>query len=104
MIEIEEYLDDRGNSPFAHWFHSLGSLTANRVRNVLSRMEAGNRSNIKSVGRGVFERRIDFGPGYRIYFGRVGPLLIMLLGGGAKDGQQQDIRLAQERWDEYRHR
>ena len=104
MIEIEEYLDDRGNSPFAQWFHSLGSLTANRVRNVLSRMEAGNRSNIKSVGRGVFERRIDFGPGYRIYFGRVGPLLIMLLGGGAKDGQQQDIRLAQERWDEYRHR
>ncbi len=102
MFVIEEYLDHRGNSTFAQWFHSLGSPTARKVRNVLSRMEAGNLSDVKALGRGVFERRIDFGPGYRIYFGRVGPLVIILLGGGAKDGQQQDIRQAQERWDDYK--
>ena len=73
-----------------------------RVWRVLYRMEMGNQSNAKSVGGGVFEYRIDFGPGYRIYFGRDGDALIILLGGGTKVRQQRDIEAAVALWREYR--
>ena len=62
----------------------------------------GNLSNAKSVGGGVVEYRIDFGPGYRIYFGREGDALIILLGGGTKARQQRDIEAAVALWREYR--
>jgi putative addiction module killer protein len=67
-------------------------------------MEQGNFSNAKGVGAGVFEYRMDFGPGYRIYFGRDGELLVILLGGGTKKRQNQDIQAAQERWADYKRR
>jgi len=67
-------------------------------------MEQGNRSNVKAVGEGVSEYRIDFGPGYRIYFGQEGGVLIVLLGGGTKKRQSADIRLAQEHWRDYKAR
>lgn len=70
----------------------------------LYRMEQGNVSNVKAVGQGVAEYRIDFGPGYRIYLGQEGTVLIILLGGGAKKGQNADIRLAQQRWRDYKAR
>ena len=70
----------------------------------LSRMEHGNLSNAKSVGGGVLEYRIDFGPGYRIYFGMDGEELIILLGEGTKKRQQRDIGTAIELWQEYRKR
>jgi putative addiction module killer protein len=57
-------------------------------------MSLGNLSNVKPVGEGVLEFRIDFGPGYRIYFGRDGSEVIFLLGGGSKKGQHQDIGTA----------
>ena len=68
----------------------------------LYRMEMGNLSNAKGVGGGVLEYRIDFGPGYRIYFGRDGDALIILLGGGTKARQQRDIEAAVALWREYR--
>ena len=68
------------------------------------RMEHGNFSNVKAVGAGVFEFRIDFGPGLRIYFGRDGDTLVILLGGGSKKRQQQDIAAAQQRWADYKQR
>lgn len=77
---------------------------AAKVTTALSRMERGNLSNVKAVGSGVFENRIDFGPGYRIYFGRDGVALIVLLGGGTKVRQQRDIEMAQNLWQEYRQR
>ena len=80
-IRVLEYLDPRGRSPFARWFDELSSDAAARVAAALYRLEAGNFSNVKGVGRGVLERRIDFGPGYRIYFGKDGETLIVLLGG-----------------------
>ena len=104
MIEIKEYIDDRGRSPFGRWFNGLDAGAAARVRASLARMEAGNLSNVRGVGRGVLERRINFGPGYRIYFGRDGDTLIVLLGGGTKARQQRDIERARELWQEYRHR
>ena len=67
-------------------------------------MEQGNLSSVKGVGEGIFERRIDFGPGYRIYFGRDGDALIILLGGGTKKRQQQDIAAARALWREYKRR
>ncbi len=91
MIEIREYLDDRGRSPFGRWFDSLDASAAVRVRTSLARMEAGNLSNIRGVGNGVLECRINVGPDYRVYFGRDGDTLIVLLGGGTKTRQQKDI-------------
>ncbi len=104
MIEIREYIDDRGRSPFGRWFDSLDARAATRVRTALARMEAGNLSNVKGVGSGVLEHRIHTGPGYRVYFGRDGDTLIVLLGGGTKARQQRDIEQARELWQEYRHR
>ncbi len=104
MIEIREYLDDRGRSPFGRWFDSLDASAAVRVRTFLARMEAGNLSNIRGVGNGVLECRINVGPGYRVYFGRDGDTLIVLLGGGTKTRQQRDIDDARQLWQEYRRR
>ena len=75
---------------------------AARVATALYRMEMGNLSNAKGVGGGVLEYRIDFGPGYRIYFGRDGDALIILLGGGKKGRQQRDIETAVALWREYK--
>ncbi|MDE0632511.1 MAG: hypothetical protein OXH73_13505 [Caldilineaceae bacterium] len=77
---------------------------AARVRTSLARMEAGNLSNVRGVGSGVSECRINVGPGYRVYFGRDGDTLIILLGGGTKARQQRDIEGARELWQEYRRR
>ncbi len=70
----------------------------------LVRMEQGNLSNSKGIGEGVFECRIDFGPGYRIYFGKDGDALVILLGGGTKKRQQNDIAKAKILWKEYKQR
>ena len=104
MVEISEYVDARGSSPFARWFDRLDVRAAAKVATALSRMEQGNLSNAKGVGAGVVEYRIDFGPGYRIYFGRDGEALIVLLGGGTKTRQQRDIETAAAVWREYRRR
>jgi putative addiction module killer protein len=67
-------------------------------------MSQGNFSNAKAVGFGVCEYRVNFGPGYRLYFGRDGERLVILLGGGAKKRQNQDIQLAIRRWEDYKRR
>jgi len=67
-------------------------------------LELGNFSNVKGVGAGVFEYRIDFGPGYRIYFGKDGEILAILLGGGTKKAQDRDIAAAPARWQDYKKR
>lgn len=70
----------------------------------LYRLEAGNFSNVKGVGAGVFETRIDFGPGYRVYFGKDGETLIVLLGGSSKKDQQRAISMAAAAWTTYKRR
>jgi putative addiction module killer protein len=104
MPTLREYLDDRGRSPFARWLDGLATPAALKVRTVLARLEAGNTSALKSVGGGVHEVRIDFGPGYRVYLGLDGAELIVLLGGSAKARQSAAIADAQERWIDYRRR
>ena len=73
-------------------------------KTTLLRLAAGNVSHVKSVGQGVSELKIDFGPGYRVYFGRDGLQLVILLGGGTKKRQQADIAEAQNRWSDYKRR
>ena len=104
MIESVEYIDANGRNPYARWFNRLNDQASAKVSEALLRMGQGNFSNAKSVGGGVFEYRIDFGPGYRIYFGREGDVLIILLGGGTKQRQQWDIHTAQTLWREYKRR
>ncbi len=104
MLEIEEYLDQFGNSPFATWQDSLNAQAAAKIATALYRMEQGNLSNTKSVGAGVHEYRIDYGPGYRLYFGKDGERLIILIGGGTKKRQSKDIDDAKARWNNYKQR
>ena len=98
MLLIREYVDDRGRSPFAEWFQGLDTRAAAKVTVALARIETGNLSNAKGVG--VLEYRIDWGPGYRVYYSRVGARLILLLGGGDKSSQDRDIREAKRHWQE----
>ena len=104
MIEIREYVGTEGRSPYGKWFDGLNARAAAKVATALVRMEQGNLSNAKGIGAGVSEYRIDFGPGYRIYFGKDGDMLIILLGGGTKKRQQKDIEVAKTLWREYKQR
>ncbi|CAH0339730.1 type II toxin-antitoxin system RelE/ParE family toxin [Rhizobium sp. CECT 9324] len=103
-MEILEFQEEEGRSPFAEWFCELDALAAAKVSTGLTRIALGNLSNVKGVGEGVLEYKIDFGPGYRIYFGRQGNQFVILLAGGTKKRQNADIRMAQRRWAEYRRR
>ena len=102
MIELLEYRDERGRSPFGRWLTRLDRYAAARIAIALERMAEGNFGDVKSVGEGVLERLITFGPGYRIYFGRDGETLIILLAGGDKSRQQRDIEDARTRWQRYK--
>jgi putative addiction module killer protein len=104
MITIREYIDSKGRNPYAKWFNRLNVPAGAGVVTVLVPMEQGNFSNARSVGEGVLENRIDFGPGYRIYFGRDGDQIVISLGGGTKKRQQKDIESAKILWREYKKR
>lgn len=104
MVEVREYLDRSGRSPFAVWSDRLNREAAVKVAAALARIQQGNFSNAKGVGAGVFEYRIDFGPGYRIYFGKDGDRLVILVGGGTKKRQHDDIATALARWHDYKQR
>ncbi len=101
-LDLREYLDPAGRSPFARWFERLESGTAARVASALYRLAAGNLAHVKSVGEGVLELRIDFGPGYRVDLGRRGARDVILLGGGTKSGQSRDVAAAKARWSSFR--
>ena len=104
MIKVEEYLTIDGESPFAQWFNGLEARVANKVNVYLTRVEQGNSSNLKPIKGALQELIIDWGPGYRVYVGKDGDKLIILLGGGTKKRQQKDIEHAQWLWDEYKQR
>jgi putative addiction module killer protein len=104
MTDIREYHDRAGRSPFREWFDKLNSEASRKVTTALYRVGLGNFSNAKSVGAGVYECRIHFGPGYRVYFGKEDDVMVILLGGGTKRRQANDIRLAIERWEDYKRR
>lgn len=100
-LKIVEFLIN-GKPVFREWFDRLEAHAAAKVTTALYRLEEGNSSNIKPVGKGVAEYKIDFGGGYRIYFGQDGMELIVLLAGGTKRTQGKDILLAQKYWQLYK--
>ncbi|MEH2439437.1 type II toxin-antitoxin system RelE/ParE family toxin [Nostoc sp.] len=103
--EIRNYLTVDGKNIFDEWLDSLRDRRAKaKIRARLDRVEDGNLGDCKSVGEGVFELRIDYGQGYRIYFGQEYITIIILLCGGDKSTQKEDIGKAQEYWKNYRSR
>jgi len=99
-----EYLDIEGVSPYGRWFNQLNAEAANKVTTAVYRLELGHFSNVAPIGEGVSEYKIDFGPGYRIYFSMDGNELIILLGGGSKKKQNRDIESAKKYWRQYKLR
>src|SRR5437868_15353331 len=96
MLEIRYYVSRDGPSPFEEWFAGVDATARAKVAASIVRLEQGNLSSVKSVGEGVLEYRINFGPGYRVYFGREGDVLVILLMGGTMETQQVGIRTAVE--------
>jgi len=103
-VEIEEYVDVAGRSAFGEWFGALAPVAAAKVTVAVTRIARGAVSNVKGVGDGVLEYRIDSGPGFRVYFGRDGDRLVILVGGGTKRRQDRDIEAAKARWADYKAR
>jgi len=104
MIQVEEYLDEEGKSPFRHWFLDLDAKAGAKVTVCLERMAMGNFADCKGVGGGVLEARIHFSQGYRIYFGRYGEDIVILLAGGTKRRQSNDIKNAISLWNDFKLR
>jgi putative addiction module killer protein len=103
--EIRNYLRADGTSPFEGWYNSLRDTKGkNQIQLRLKRVIAGNLGDCKSVGSGVFELKINFGPGYRLYFGQVGLTVVLLLIGGDKSTQDRDIATAIKYWRDYEKR
>jgi len=102
MIRLVAYITDAGERPFEDWFSKLDKHAANKVHVSLTRLGEGNISNVKPIKGAFQELRIDWGPGYRVYVGKDGDKLIILLGGGIKKQQQKDIDKAEYYWEEYK--
>ena len=101
MIEVVVYSTQAGAEPFSKWLDTLDGTAFAKVQVNLARLAAGNTSNVKGLGDGVSELKIDFGPGYRVYFGWEGSQLVILLAGGTKQRQSADIDRAKLLWREY---
>jgi putative addiction module killer protein len=103
-LVIREYLTAQGTSPYREWLGKFDTKVRARIQARVLRFETGNLGDHKSLGSGVWEARLDFGPGYRVYFGKEGASAVLLLVGGDKSSQAKDIRIAQEHWADYKKR
>ena len=104
MLSVRKYETANGVSPFRQWLTTLIPSVRARIQARVLRFESGNLGDYKNVGGGVFEARFVAGPGYRIYFGRDGTSLVLLLAGGTKASQAKDIPRAQDYWRDYLER
>ena len=103
--KVRIYITKDGKRPFREWLDSLKDIKAvTKIERRLERLEKGNEGDVRSVVNGVSELRIDYGPGYRVYFGQLGAKIVLLLCGGDKSTQAQDIKKAQGYWSDYRRR
>jgi len=102
---LDEYVTAEGKNPFREWLHGLRDVRARaRIRVRLNRVRLGNFGDAKSVGDGVSELRIPYGPGYRVYFARTGSTVVLLLCGGDKATQKRDVNTAKDYWLDYQRR
>ena len=105
MHEIQDYLTAEGKDPFKDWVSTLSDRMARaRVLTRVQRMAAGNFGDCKPLAGGVWELRIDHGPGYRVYYAKAGARIVLLLVGGDKRRQQQDIETALAYWQDWQER
>jgi putative addiction module killer protein len=103
--EVREYLTEDGKNPFREWLRDMKDIKARALIRVrLNRVRLGNFGDSKSVGDGVFELRIPYGSGYRVYFGRLSNAIVILLCGGVKGTQKNDIVKAKEFWEDFKRR
>jgi putative addiction module killer protein len=101
--EVRLYADAKGRSPFETWLNGLRDLKARAIiRERIARLMLGNFGDAKAIGEGVFEMRVAFGPGYRIYYAEDGKRIVVLLCGGTKGSQAADISQAKVCWHEYK--
>lgn len=103
--EIQVYRSANGRQPFTEWLESIRDKgTQDRVQARVNRLKFGNFGDFESVGDGVFELRLNFGAGYRVYFGQIGSPVVLLLCGGDKSSQTRDIQRAKNYWLQYKER
>ena len=102
MLRVVHYVTYEGKDYFDHWFRRQNSQVPARVQTRIDRIELGDFGDHKGIGKGVSELRLDFGLGYRVYYGRDGGALVILLGGGTKKRQTRDIINAQALWNKYK--
>lgn len=100
-IEVELYALPSGKEPYSEWESKLGKMTQGIIRARIARLRSGNWGDYKLIGKGVYELRIQYGPGYRVYYGKKGKKIVILLCGGDKSTQKRDIRKAQNFWESY---
>jgi len=102
---IKLYIAQNGKAPFQEWLELLKDVKVRAIIRVrLDRMRMGNFGDIKHVGARIYELRIQYGPGYRVYFGRINKNIVLLLCGGSKSSQRKDIYRAHAYWEDYRRR
>jgi putative addiction module killer protein len=105
MIEVFRYQTDDGKESLTDWLQSLRDKQAQaKIRVRIKRLEAGVFGDCDSVGEGVQELREHLGAGYRVYFGRHGQTVVILLCGGSKKSQATDIKIAKECWEDWKRR
>lgn len=104
LIKIVLYSTDAGKEPYSDWEYGLDKITQAVVKNRLERIRLGNFGDAKMIknGEGIWELRVNYGPGYRIYFGKQRTTIIILLTGGDKKSQNRDIKKAKQCWLEYK--
>ena len=103
--ELILYVTTEGREPFTEWLSSLRDLKARaKIRVRLDRVSLGNFGDCHGVGDGIQELRINYGPGYRVYFAQEGTMIVLLLCGGDKSSQTKDIETAKQSWTDYRRR
>lgn len=97
--QIKYYKDSRGNSPFLDWLENLADTMGRaKIKVHIDRLARGNFGNCRSLGNGLHKLKINFGPGYRVYFGLMGQEIVLILCRGSKQGQNRDIEKAKEYW------
>ncbi len=104
-FELEYYISATGKIPFKEWLEGLRDVSARaKIRVRLDCVRLGNLGNIRAVGEGVRELKVDYGPGYRVYFAQEGAHIILLLLGGDKSNQEKDIEAAKKSWNDHKRR
>ena len=104
-VELRYYQTSAFEQPFVEWLRGLNDRQARtRIEARLARVAVGNLGDVEPVGEGVMELRIDWGPGYRVYFGRIGQVVVLLLCGGDKRTQQRDIKHAKAYFEDFKAR